>query len=107
MARITFLLILILAACARPPSCDGRLGEVLTEIAERERAVARGTRVIPAQEGKTLLRLCGLPELFCTEPVQQPRAAQRVPVDIAAEQAALQRLRAEEAALRAQGHTCG
>lgn len=79
----------------------------MAEIAERERAVARGSRVIPAQEGKTLVRLCGSPELLCTEPVQQPRAARRVTVDIGAEQAALQRLRAEQAALRAQGQTCG
>lgn len=106
MIRLFLALILLLSACAQAPVCSGRLGAVKTEIAERERAMERGVRVIPAQDGKTLLRLCGSPELLCTDHVQQPRAARRVPVDIGAEQLALQRLRAEEAELRAQGQAC-
>lgn len=106
MKQAALILFLLLTACARPPVCDGRLGEVMAEVSERERALARGSRVLPAQEGKTLLRLCGLPELLCTEPVQQPRAARSVPVDVVAEQTALRKLRAEEAALRARGHVC-
>ena len=106
MRLISFMIPILLAACAAPPVCDGRLGAVMAEIADRERAVARGYRVIPAQEGKTLLRWCGLPELLCTEPVQQSRAARRAAVDLAVEQEALRRLRAEDAALRAQGQIC-
>ena len=106
MKQIALSLLLVLAACATTPRCDGRLGEVVAEIAERERAVSRGYRVLPAQDGKTLVRLCGSPKLLCTDNVQQPRAAQRVAVDIAAERTALAQLRAEEAALRAQGQVC-
>jgi hypothetical protein len=106
MKQIALGMLLVLAACATPPQCDGRLAEVMAEIAERERAVSRGYRVLPAQDGKTLVRLCGSPELLCTDNVQQPRSAQRVVVDIAAERAALAQLRNEETALRAQGQVC-
>ncbi|SUZ31329.1 hypothetical protein ROE7235_01068 [Roseibaca ekhonensis] len=97
---------MLLMACAADPVCHGRLGAIETQIAERERVLARGYRVQPAQEGKTLVTLCGWPEILCTEPVQQPRRARRVAIDVAAEQDALQELRAEQAALRAQGLTC-
>lgn len=106
MRWIILIVPLLLTACAAPPQCGGRLGTVTAEIAERERAVTRGYRVIPEQDGKTLLRLCGSPELLCTDHVQQPRAKRRVAVDISAEQAALQRLRAEQASLKAQGEMC-
>lgn len=106
MKHVALIVPLLLAGCVAPPVCDGRLGAVMSEISDRERALARGYRTAPAQDGKTLVRLCGLPELLCTEPVQQPRAARRVAVDPSAEQDALRSLRAEEAALRAQGQTC-
>jgi hypothetical protein len=106
MKRIAFGMMLLLAGCATPQHCDGRLGRVMAEITERERAIARGYRVQPAQDGKTLVRLCGSPELLCTDNVQQPRAARRLSVDMAAERAVLDRLRAEEAVLRAQGQVC-
>lgn len=106
MRHLPILLAVILAGCAATPPCDGPLGKVLAEIAERDAALARGYRVEPAQDGKTLLTFCGLPSLFCTEHVQQPRAERRVSVDRDAEQAALARLRAEAATLQAAGATC-
>lgn len=106
MKRIALGFVLLLAACATPPQCDGRLDEVMADIAERETALARGYRVLPAQEGKTLVRWCGSPKLLCTDHVQQPRSAQRLVVDADAERAALARLRAEEVRLRAQGQVC-
>lgn len=106
MTRLPILLAFVLAGCAAGPHCDGRLGQVQAEIADRDAALGRGYRVDPAQDGKTLLTFCGLPRLVCTEHVQQPRAERRVPVDRDAELAALARLRAEADALRAAGATC-
>lgn len=97
---------LLLMACAADPVCQGRLGAIETRIAESERVLARGYRLQPAQEGKTLVTLCGWPKILCTDPVQQPRNARRVAIDVAAEQDALQDLHAEQAALRAEGLTC-
>ena len=97
----------MLTACCRAIALRPASGRGWTaEIVERERALARGYRIRPAQDGKTVLRLCDLPELLCTDHVQQPRAARRVPVDASAEQAAVQRLRAEQASLRWQGDMC-
>jgi|GEM_PF-1971550 len=106
MTRVALLTALFLAGCASHPVCEGRLAAVMEQISDREQALARGYRTQPAQDGKTLLRFCGPPDWLCTDPVQQPRAARRVAVDIAEEQSALQQLRAEARALRAEGLTC-
>jgi hypothetical protein len=105
MRYAVFGIVIAMAGCAQQPPCHGPLGDIRAKIDAQERVIARGSRVVPAQDGKTRLTLCW-PGVFCTTPLQQPRGRRVEPIDVAAEQAALDRLRAREERLLAQGATC-
>lgn len=106
-AAVLVAVAVLVSACASPQdrcvqAAGAELRSLDTEIAQTEQALARGYRVLPAQDGVTKLRLCAWPRepvLFCTERVQTPRAQSRQMIDPAKENVRLQQLRAQRAAL--------
>ncbi|MDD7972552.1 hypothetical protein [Roseinatronobacter alkalisoli] len=97
----------LLAACGTPQDRCTRVAQadlraLDAQIADVETALAKGYRILPAQEGRTRLSLCAWPRepvLFCTESIQRPRSETREVIDRQAEQARLQRLRQSRAEL--------
>ncbi|TVS03781.1 MAG: hypothetical protein EA407_05945 [Rhodobacteraceae bacterium] len=96
----------LIAACATPQqtclrAAQAELVALDREIAEAERAVARGYRMSEAVEPRTTLHICAWPRepvLFCTR--HTPGAsAERRPVNRAAEEARLESLRAQRPGL--------
>ncbi len=99
----------LLSACATPQqtclrAAQAELMALDRDIAEAERAIARGYRMTEAVEPRTTLHICAWPRepvLFCTR--HTPGAsAQRRPVNRAAEEARLESLRAQRPGLVAQ-----
>ena len=94
----------LLAACATPRercilAAEANLRAIDAQIADHETALARGYRVIPATEPRTILRICAWPRepvLFCTEHTPGQRET-RVSVDAEVEEARLAQLRKERA----------
>ncbi len=102
------LFALLLVACATPQqacirAAGAELAELDRQIAESERAIARGYRERPATEPRTTLHICAWPRepvLFCTQHTPGQRAS-RERVNIPAEQARLASLRSQRGALAA------
>ena len=98
----TFLLAGLLAACSTPQSpclrnAQADLRALDQDIAETERALALGYRMTEAAEPRTTLHICAWPRepvLFCTRHTPG-ESAQRKPVERAAEEARLDKLRAQ------------
>lgn len=92
----------LLLGCATPEqtclrAAQAELAALDRDIADAERAIARGYRVSETVAPVTTLHICAWPResvLFCTR--HTPGAdARRVPVNIAAEQARLDSLRSQ------------
>ena len=107
--RVALILsVALLVACGSPEDICVRqaqteLAALDAQIAETEQTLARGYRVIPASEARTTLHICAWPKepvLFCTRNTPATRET-RVSVDTTAEQANLDRLRAERSAIAA------